>query len=247
MKLLHIILRSSRQTRPGARRSRRIRASLGPVWAAFPRTLPELIRTKTEQRPFFTALHELLDRHPVITLGLLLQEAGEQASGLAVLLLAMLTFLPGVANVLSLATLWIGVRMMLGATQPWLPGTLRRLELHRGRIKDLLAQVESRIAWLAKRRGPRQAPSQRFLGFLVAWTAFVAALPIPLPFANVLPALALILFGVALLEEWPAMAWLGALISLGTTVYFAFSIRQILIMFTEMGRWFMNAVRPGCF
>jgi hypothetical protein len=178
-------------------------------------------------------------------MGQLLEDAGEQAWGLTVLLLAMLTFIPGVANVLSLATILIGALMMRGAAQPWLPNNLRRLELHRGRIEELLAKVEIRIAWLAKRRGPRQAPSQRFLGFLVAWTAFVAALPIPLPFANVLPAAALILFGVALLEEWPFMAWLGAAISLGTTIYFAFSIRQILIMFAGTWRWFAQLLQPG--
>jgi hypothetical protein len=180
-------------------------------------------------------------------MGQLLEDAGEQVWGLTVLLLAMLTFIPGVANMVSLATLLIGIRMMRGAPQPWLPETLRRMELHRGKIKGLLAKVETRIAWLAKRRGPRQAPSQRFLGFLVAWTAFIAALPIPLPFANVLPAIALILFGVALLEEWPFMAWLGAAISLGTTVYFTFSIRQILIMFAEMWRWIVKVIQPGWF
>ena len=228
---------------------KRMQVSLAPLWAALPRALPhlELIRITAEPRPFFMALHELLDRHPVITMGQLLEEAGEQVWGLTVLLLAMLTFIPGVANMVSLATLLIGVSMLRGASTPWLPGTLLRMELHRGRIKNLLAKVESRIAWLAKRRGPRQAPSQRFLGFLVTWTAFVAALPIPLPFANVLPAVALILFGVALLEEWPFMAWLGAAISLGTTIYFAFSIRQILLMFAEMWHWFMKVIQPGWF
>ena len=227
------------------RRTERFQASLAPIWRLLPHL--QLIRIKEGQRPFFTALHELLDRHPVITMGQLLEDAGEQAWGLTVLLLAMLTFIPGVANVLSLATLLIGIRMMRGASEPWLPGNLRRLELHRGKTKELLAKVEARIAWLAKRRGPRRAPSQRFLGFLVTWTAFVAALPIPLPFANALPAVALILFGVALLEEWPFMAWLGASISLGTTIYFAFSIRQILIMFTDMRHWFVPAIQAGWF
>ena len=31
---------------------------------------------------------------------------------------------------------------------------------------------------------------------------------------------------MALLEEWPSMAWLGAAITLATTVYFAFSIHE---------------------
>ena len=57
----------------------------------------------------------------------------------------------------------------------------------------------------------------------MSWTAFLAALPVPLPLANVLPATGLVLLGTSLLEEWPLLAWLGAGFSLLTTVYFALS------------------------
>ena len=53
--------------------------------------------------------------------------------------------------------------------------------------------------------------------------AFLAALPAPLPFANVLPAAALILYGVALLEEWPQLTWIGLFLTLGTALYFLLS------------------------
>lgn len=187
------------------------------------RVVAALVAGRTVPPPFFRALHGALDRHASLPLGQLLDEAGEQAWGLTVLTLALLTFIPGVANVLSLATILVGMQMLLGRPQPWIPAVLRRVVLHRGRIKSLLAKVEERIGWLAARRGRRRPPSRRFLGFLVAWTAFLAALPIPLPFANFLPAIALILYGAALLEEWPLLGWLGVLQSLGTTVYFAFS------------------------
>jgi hypothetical protein len=187
------------------------------------RLLAALVAGRSAPPPFFKVLHAALDRHPSLPLGRLLDEAGEQAWGLTVLVLALLTFIPGVANVLSLATLLVGLQMLGGRPQPWIPGVLRGVVLRRGRVKSLLAKVEERMGWLAERRGQRRPPSQRFLGFLVAWTAFLAALPIPLPFANVLPAVALILYGTALLEEWPLLAWLGVLQTVGTTVYFAFS------------------------
>lgn len=187
-----------------------------------------LVRRQGEQQPFFGVLHDLLDRHPHLTLGRLLDEAGEQVWGLTVLFLALLTFIPGVANVLSLATLVVGLQMTWGAPHPWLPPSLQRHEIHHGRTKELLASVERRLAWLLRKRTTRRRPSLRFAGFLVAWTAFLAALPLLLPFANALPAVALILLGVALLEEWPLLAWLGAVMSLGITVYFAFSIQQII-------------------
>ena len=187
-----------------------------------------LVERQAKERPFFGFLHELLDGQPRLTLGRILDEAGEQAWGLTIFFLALLTFIPGVANVLSLATLWVGFQMMWGSPHPWLPQRLQGQEIHHGRTKELLAAVERRLAWLLQKRTTRRKPSLRFAGFLVAWTAFLAALPLLLPFANVLPAIALILLGVSLLEEWPFMAWLGALCSLGTTIYFAFSIQQII-------------------
>ena len=225
--------------RKGLRRSMSFRQARSHVSSYARKYHP---RRRLNHQPLFTSLHELLDRYPVITLGHLLDESGGQVWGLAILALAMLTFIPGVANVLSVATLLIGISMIRGVPRPWLPKTLRDMELHRGRIKDLLAKIESRIAWFAKGRGPRRAPSMSFLGFLVAWTALLAALPIPLPFANVLPAVALILFGVALLEEWSLLAWIGASISLGTTVYFAFSIWQILKVFNEILQWLLRVL-----
>ncbi len=202
---------------PHARLRRRLLALVAP-----------LIERQDEERPFFGILHELLDRHPGLTLGRLLDEAGEQVWGLTVLFLALLTFLPGVANLLSLATLVVGLQMLWGSPHPWLPALLQGQVLHHGRTKNLLAAIERRLAWLLRRRTSRRKPSLRFAGFLVAWSAFLASLPLLLPFANVLPAIALILLGAALLEEWPLLAWLGAACSLGTTIYFAFSIQQIV-------------------
>ncbi|MBI4912621.1 MAG: exopolysaccharide biosynthesis protein [Acidobacteria bacterium] len=204
---------------PGAREAR------NRTWLRR-RTLEWLARVVDragEERPFFGALKDLLDREPDATLGRLLDEAGEQVYGLTVLLLALLTFIPGVANVLSLATLLVGLQMLWGSPHPWLPRALQGHVLHRGRIKELLGQIEARLEWFLKRPRIRRRPSLRFLGFLVAWAAFIAALPIPLPFANALPAAALVLMGVALLEEWPRLAWFGALLTLTTTVYFALS------------------------
>ncbi len=205
-----------------ARSRLRLKRAL-PAFAHSPARRIPLLRQPRKPRPFFSALHDLLDRHPTLTLGQLLDEAGEQTWGLTVLLLALLTFIPGVANVLSLATLLVGLRMFWGSPHPWLPKVIQNVAIHQGRIKSLLATIEHRLAWLAKRRGTRRAPSQRLLGLLIAWTAALAALPIPLPFANVLPAVALVLYGVALLEEWPALAWIGSAATSATTVYFAFS------------------------
>ena len=181
----------------------------------------------TSPLSLFRLLDRLLETEGTVSVRELLDVAKEQTYGLALLILALLTFIPGVANVLSLGTLLLGLQLWWGRSHPWLPEALQRHELQRGHVKALLAQVEARLAWLGARSAPRRAPGRRLLGFLVSWTAFLAALPVPLPLANVLPALGLVLFGVALLEEWPLLTWLGTGFSLLTTVYFALSGRLL--------------------
>ena len=61
----------------------------------------------------------------------------------------------------------------------------------------------------------------------MAWTAVLLAVPVPLPFGNILPAAILALLGAALVEERPAWGWLGAAAALGNTLYFAASFDLI--------------------
>ena len=74
----------------------------------------------------------------------------------------------------------------------------------------------------------------------MSWTAFLAALPVLLPFANILPAIGLVLLGASLLEEWPLLAWLGAGFSLMTTIYFALSAQLVI----EATRAALRALLP---
>lgn len=180
------------------------------------------------QQPLFLALQHLLEEDGSVSLGELLDRAGEQTYGLAILLLGLLTFIPAVANVVNLATLALGYQLFRGQPHPWIPERLQRHEMHRGRIKALLAQVERYLRVLGSRHTPRRRLEGRGLGLLVAWTGLLAALPVILPAANILPAIAIVLIGVALLEEWPFLAWLGGAFSFVTTVYFAVSFQQIV-------------------
>lgn len=180
------------------------------------------------QEPLFLALQHLLEEDGSVSIGELLDRAGEQTYGFAILLLGLLTFIPAVANVVNLATIALGYQLFQRQPHPWIPERLQRYEMHRGRIKGLLAQVERYLRLLGSRHTPRRRMEGRGLGLLVAWTGFLAALPVILPAANILPAIGIVLIGVALLEEWPFLAWLGGAFSFITTLYFAVSFQQIL-------------------
>lgn len=194
----------------------------------------------TARNPLFTALDELLDQDGTVSLGELLDAAGEQVYGLGVLLLALVTFIPGVANFISVGTMILGTQMAFGQPHPWIPKRVQTFEMRRGRIKEALAKMEEHLAPLRENRAPKRAVNPRWLGALVVWTAFLASLPILLPFANVLPAVALVLLGMALLEEWPLLMWLGLAGSLGTTLYFALAIREIIQWAVGLFHWILR-------
>lgn len=181
------------------------------------------------RQSFFGLVSAMLDEEGSVSLRELLDRGGaEKVYGLALSLLALLSFVPGVANVIALAIFGLGAQMVAGRTYPWLPRAVLRYELHRGRIKTLLTKVEAQLRRLGPRRLPPRPIPRRLLGLLVVWTALLLSLPILLPFANVLPAAALLLMGVALLEDWPYAAWLGLAGSLATTVYFMLSFDLVL-------------------
>lgn len=183
-------------------------------------------------KPFFATLHALLDAEGEITLGELLDAAGEQTYGLLVLLLSLPNLIPGLnlglAPVGGIGLMALGTQLAWGTPHPWIPQRIQAQPIHKGRIKNALAKLEyqlNRFRW----RGAVQRPlSHRWMGGAIAWTGFLLAIPVPLPFGNQLPAAILCLLGAALLEERPAWAWLGAAASLGNTLYFASSFSLIL-------------------
>ena len=173
---------------------------------------------------FFEILDALLEQEGKVTFQDLLERGGaERVYGLGIALLAATAFIPGVTNILALGIVGLGAQMVWGRRYPWLPKRVLRMRLHRGRIKGTL----TRVTRFLERFGPRTAPPRpipkRLMGLLVTWTALLLALPLLLPFSNLLPGAALMLMGIALLEDWPYAAWLGLGGSLGTTAYFLLS------------------------
>ena len=183
-------------------------------------------------KPFFATLHALLDAEGETTLGELLDAAGEQTYGLLVLLLSLPNLVPGLnvglAPVGGIGLMALGAQLTWGRAQPWVPRRIKAQSLHKGRVKEALAKFETQLSRFRRKGTRQQPPNRRWMGALIAWTGFLLALPVPLPFGNQLPAAILCLLGAALLEEQLAWAWIGAVACLGNTLYFAFSFDLIL-------------------
>ncbi|BDU78103.1 exopolysaccharide biosynthesis protein [Mesoterricola sediminis] len=183
-------------------------------------------------RPFFSVLHELLDSKPEVTLEDLLAVAGPRTYGLLVLVLSLPSLVPGLnlglAPVGGTAVAALGLQLAWGADRPWIPRRLRRLPLHKSGLKDGLARVEGVLDRFASRAVLPMPVNARGTGALVAWTGLLLAIPVPLPFGNILPAAVLCLLGAAILEERPAWAWVALAAAAANTVYFLGSANLIL-------------------
>jgi hypothetical protein len=127
---------------------------------------------------------------------------------------------PGASMVLALPLLIVAPQIVAGRDQLWLPGWLARRTFDRaaftklvGRVLPLLERIEAlgrpRISVLT---GPMGA---RALG--VAATLMALVLVLPIPFANLLPALALGLFALGLTRR-DGLLVLGGYALLGLAV-----------------------------
>jgi len=197
--------------------------------------------------PFFTVLHDLLDRKDAPTVGDLVLAAPGQTDGLLTLLIALPALIPGInvglAPLGGATLLWMGLQLAFGRVRPNMPARILNLRIHRGRAKEALARLETLLGHLGK--GTRRGTiNHRWMGLLIAWTAFLLLIPVPLPFGNQLPAVILTLLGAALLEERPAWAWLGALGTLLNTIYFTMSFQLIVHACLSTLRAIQHWIRP---
>ena len=124
---------------------------------------------------------------------------------------------PGLSGVLGLPLLYLSFQMMMGRL-PWLPRFIGERSLSRERFAQL---VENLGPWLARAERllrPRlpflvNPVAERILGVLCLVLAAVLSLPIP--FGNMLPAFAICLIALGMLERDGVWVVIGTLVGLG--------------------------------
>ncbi len=148
---------------------------------------------------------------------------------------------PGVSGVLGLPLIYLSVQMMLGRV-PWLP----RIVGERSFPRDRFAQLVERLSpWLARAERllrPRWSVlvghrAEHVLGALCLVLAVVLSLPIP--FGNMLPALAICLIALGVLERdgvWVALGILVGIVALTIVagVVYALAKSALFLLFNAI-------------
>lgn len=149
---------------------------------------------------------------------------------------------PGMSGVLGVPLLYLSFQMMLGRV-PWLP----RLVGHRALPRDRFAQLVETVApWLARAERllrPRwpllvNHRAEHAIGAFCLVLAAVLALPIPL--GNMLPALAICLIALGVLERDGLWVLIGALVGVVSLfivagVVYALLRSTIFLLFNAFG------------
>jgi hypothetical protein len=141
-----------------------------------------------------------------ITLGELAALFGDRAFGMLLLVLAIPNVMPipGLSTIVGIPTVLLGLQMIAGWRQPWLPKRVAAKAFDRKAFVAVIDRVLPRIERVERHMRGRlsaltEPPAERLLGIVVVALAVVISLPIV--FGNLPPAIAIGLIALGLMEK----------------------------------------------
>lgn len=173
----------------------------------------------------------------------LLVALGDRATGALMFIFAFPNVLPtppGTSSILGAPLIFLAAQLMLGQA-PWLPAFVAKRSMTRSDFSSLVKRI---VPWLQRAESllrPRLAnlslpPMEHFVGLLSLVLAILLVLPIPL--GNVLPALAISLLALGVLERDGVWVLLGLAVAAaaGSVVY------GVLFAMVKAGLYFFTQI-----
>jgi hypothetical protein len=174
------------------------------------------------------------ERAASLTVGALVDKAAESGFGflIGVLTLIAIPFV-GLSTPFGLAIALLGVQLMLGRSQPWLPARARRRALSMAMLDRVLVLLARRTRWLARlsRRRWELVIQPRLIGLGVLLLALGLALPLPIPGSNLIFLVPLFLYAVGVLERdglWIVLGHVAAAADMALLAVFGSTVVAVL-------------------
>lgn len=205
-------------------------------------------RSASEGAPLSQVLRALADdaSRERISVGDLLQALGDRAIGALLFIFAVPNVLPvppGTSSVLGAPLVFLAAQLTFGM-RPWLPGIISRRSMSRADFSAMVLRVAPWLERAEKLLRPRFSalalpPVEYGVGLVCLLLAIVLVLPIPL--GNMLPALAISLLALGLLERDGIAIGAGMLAAVASAVLVSgvmFGlIKGAIFMLTEVLAW----------
>ena len=169
-----------------------------------------------DPRPLSALLREVADQDDErVSIGQLIDRFGGRALGALLLIFGLACTLPlppGGTTVFGLPLMLLGPQLLFGARAPWIPQRLRDRGVPTADLRRGLPRV---LLWLERAEAvsrPRlhflfSAAGQRLIGLVCTLFALVLILPIPL--GNMLPAAAVSVLSLSLVQRDGLLALVG--------------------------------------
>ncbi len=153
---------------------------------------------------------EFVDAQEVVT------ALGPRAFGLSVMVImapVCLPMPPGVPTVAGIILAFFAFQMILGFKHPWIPKSMRRLQITRTKLLNAIDTLERRLKFVERLAHPRleiltQGFGSQLVGIALLGLALVLILPIPF-LGNLPPAIAAGILGLALAQRDGLMVLIG--------------------------------------
>jgi len=167
-------------------------------------------------RPLSEILADMAERPaPRVSVAELMDSFGHRALGALLLVFGLICALPlppGGTTVFGLPLLLLAPQLMIGRRAPWLPRRMRRRSIRRAQLGRGLRRV---LPWLKRVEAlsrPRLdflfgGPGRSLLGLVC--TVFALVLILPIPLGNMLPAAAVSLLSLSLVQRDGVLALAG--------------------------------------
>jgi hypothetical protein len=192
----------------------------------------------SNRQPLSEILREIgAQAAPTISVGELMERIGGRALGALLLVFGLACTLPlppGGTTIFGAPLVLLAPQLMIGARAPWLPATLRDRRIQTAQLNKGLPRL---LRWLE----PMEAFSRPRLSFLfgpvgqrlvgLVCTALALVLILPIPLGNLLPAAAVSVLSLALVQRDGVLALLGYILaglSAGVLVFAAGLIGRTL-------------------
>jgi hypothetical protein len=179
----------------------------------------------------FDSLEHWAQKHEELPLGELVKRLGEQGLGLIVIVLSIPFLQPipmfGLSTVLGAVMMVVGLAIFLDKAA-WVPERLARRKIPSSLVVAICHGGRKVFAFLEKFIRPRASFfyegrfSKRLSGLFIFLSAFLLALPLPIPGTNTPPAVALLLLSLGFIERDGVAIVLGYLSFAITLAYFVF-------------------------
>jgi hypothetical protein len=195
--------------------------------------------------PLSTLLRELVNNPELerISVGDLLSALGDRALASLLFVFAVPNVLPlppGTSAILGAPLVFLAVQLAFGL-RPWLPALIARRSMTRADFAALVARVEPWLARAERLLRPRatalaRPPMEYLIGMVCLVLAVVLVLPVPL--GNMLPALAISLLALGVLER----DGLWILAGLGAAAVSAVVVSGVVFVMVQAAFYFVSEV-----